>query len=41
MLNFICKLSKGNREKYVELLDTDATGCSVTGNNCGGERSIF
>lgn len=25
----------------VELLDTDATGCSVSGNNCGGERSSF
>lgn len=28
-------------EINVELLDTDVTGCSVTGNNYGGERSIF
>lgn len=25
----------------VELLDTDAAGCSVTEINCGGDRSIF
>lgn len=39
MLNFICKLSNRVQEKNlgemnVELLSTDATSCSVTGNNC-------
>lgn len=39
MLNLICKLRKHAQEKNlgemnVELLDTDATSCSITGNNC-------
>lgn len=40
MLNFICKLSNRAQEKKnlgemnIELLSTDTTSCSVTGNNC-------